>query len=174
MAEVWRSEKANGTARGLSFSLYPDVDWTSGEGTCDEFAHMFKLENIIFFYVDPFRICGHCEFVDPNALSLFSRSWQEGEVRILLRQLLLRCFQLERLAVWPTWSHSPWTQPKSGCRWGSPGEHILPAMLTYLLYVKRFSNIVNLTSLYDNFTAAEHWCRNELNLLSNIAWNMTL
>lgn len=48
VAEVWRSEKANGTARGLNFSLYPDVDWTSCEGTCDKFVHMFKLEDIIF------------------------------------------------------------------------------------------------------------------------------
>lgn len=167
MAEVWRSEKANGTVRGLSFLLYPDVDWMSGERTCDEFAHMFKLKDFFFFFMwtsnkGPFRICGHCEFADPNELSLFSQSWQEGEVRILLRQLLLRCFQLEQLAVWPTWSPSPWTQLKSGCRW----DHLVSSHhqqcwhTFYMLTDFQTFVFVNLTSLYDNFTATEHWCRN--------------
>lgn len=53
------------------------------------------------------------------------------EVQIFPHQLLSRSFQLEQLAVWPTWSLSPWTQLKSDCRWGSPREHAPPIVRKY-------------------------------------------
>lgn len=66
-----------------------------------------------------------------SVLSLRYWSCLLEEVQIFPHRLLSRSFQLEQLAVWPTWSLSPWTQLKSDCRWGSPSEHAPPVVRKY-------------------------------------------
>lgn len=66
----------------------------------------------VIYGAAPYEVYLHCWSPKPSHWS-----WLVEDLLIWPPQPLSRSFLLEQLAVWPTWSLSPWTQPKSGCRW---------------------------------------------------------